>query len=128
MSYLSSYIRLTWLSTGACPVFVAVTEREFRVRTLRQIVAKYRLDTKAKGSTGFRSPSEAYIKPKREARGFYEASRGLLNPVDPYRFWCLTDLDYSLYAVLARNCCNGIVRFSIGTLGGSEVQSSFVKR
>ena len=30
MSYLSSFIRLTWLSIGACPIFVAVTKREHR--------------------------------------------------------------------------------------------------
>ena len=38
MSYLSSFIRLTWLTVGAYPVFVAVTEREIRVRTYRQTV------------------------------------------------------------------------------------------
>ena len=38
VSYLSSFIRFTWLSAGACPVFVAATEREIRVRTLRQTV------------------------------------------------------------------------------------------
>ena len=38
MSYLSSFIRFTWLSVGVCPVFVAVTEREIRVRTHRQTV------------------------------------------------------------------------------------------
>ena len=32
------FIRFTWLSAGACPVFVAATEREIRVRTLRQAV------------------------------------------------------------------------------------------
>ena len=41
MSYLSSFIRLTWLSASACPVFVAVTECEFRVRTLRQAVTNF---------------------------------------------------------------------------------------
>ena len=45
--------------------------------------AEYRLDTKAYGCMGFRSPSEAYIKPTREARGFYVALRRLINPVDP---------------------------------------------
>ena len=44
----------------------------------------------------FRSPSKTYINPKREARGFYKGLHGLLNPEDPYRLWCLTDLDYSL--------------------------------
>ena len=33
------FIRFTWLSPGACPVFVAATEREIRVRTLRQTVS-----------------------------------------------------------------------------------------
>ena len=32
------FIRLTWLSVGACPVFVAVTECEIRVRTHRRTV------------------------------------------------------------------------------------------
>ena len=38
MSYLSSFIRLTWLSVSACPIFVAVTEREIGVRTHRRTV------------------------------------------------------------------------------------------
>ena len=33
------FIRFTWLSPGACPVFVAATERKIRVRTLRQTVS-----------------------------------------------------------------------------------------
>ena len=36
MSYLSSFIRLTWLSVGACPIFIADTERDIGVRTHRQ--------------------------------------------------------------------------------------------
>ena len=38
MSYLSSFIRLTWLSVGASPIFVAVTECEIGVRTRRRTV------------------------------------------------------------------------------------------
>jgi len=39
MFYLSSFIRLTWLTVGACPVFVAVyTEREIRVSTQKRTV------------------------------------------------------------------------------------------
>ena len=37
-SYLSSFIRLMWLSADTCPVFVAVTEREIRVHTHRWTV------------------------------------------------------------------------------------------
>ena len=40
MSYLSSFIRLTWLCFGASPVFVAVTEREIRVCTHRRTVPR----------------------------------------------------------------------------------------
>ena len=35
------FIRLTWLSVGASPVFVAVTEREIRVRTHNLINANF---------------------------------------------------------------------------------------
>ena len=54
----------------------------------------YRLDNEAEGSTRNRNPRSHTIEPKREARGFYMASRVSMERRSRWPS-CLTDLEYS---------------------------------
>ena len=55
---------------------------------------KYRLDNEAEGSTRNSNPRSHTIEPKREARGFYMASRVSMERRSRWPS-CLTDLEYS---------------------------------